>query len=264
MAYKNILVHLDQTSRSATRFTLALELAKRQPARLSVYYATAMPYLAQGPEKQHREQVQADCLQQAQQAGVDSVWIGEEPDMLHQSLEARLNYQAFFADLILLGQPGADAGAPPAPPRDLPDRVILTSGRPILTIPFAGNFTQIGSRVMVAWRSGRSSSRAVFDALPLLAQAEMVHLLCFAGSNDERAQGEKTLHKLAGFLALHGAKTTCEARLISNIGFADALLNRAAEEGINLLVVGGALPSAPAPLASQLLKQMTVPVLMSS
>ncbi len=72
------------------------------------------------------------------------------------------------------------------------------------------------------------------------------------------------MHKLAGFLALHGAKTTCEARLISNIGFGDALLNRAAEEGIDLLVAGGALPSAPAPLASQLLKQMTVPVLMSS
>jgi nucleotide-binding universal stress UspA family protein len=264
MAYKNILVHLDQTSRSAARFTLALDLAKRQQSSLSVYYATSMPYLGQGLEKQHREQVQAACLEQAQQAGVDCVWVGEEADMVHQSLEARLNYQAFFADLTLLGQPGADAGAPPAPPRDLPNRVILTSGRPILTIPFAGNFSHVGSRVMVAWRSGRSSSRAVFDALPLLAQADLVHLLCFANTNDERSQGEKSLKRLADFLALHGAKTTTEVRLISNIGFGDALLNRAAEEGIDLLVAGGALPSAPAPLASQLLKQMTVPVLMSS
>jgi nucleotide-binding universal stress UspA family protein len=264
MAYKNILVHLDQTARSAARFTLALDLAQRQQACLSTYYATSMPYLAQGPERLHREQVQAACLEQARQAGVDCVWIAEEAEMVHQSLEARLNFQSFFADLTLLGQPGAEAGPPPAPPRDLPKRVILTSGRPILTIPFSGNFTQVGTRVMVAWRSGRSSSRAVFDALPILAQADLVHLLCFATHNDEREQGEKALQKLAGFLAQHGAKTTTEARLISNIGLTDALLNRAAEEGIDLLVAGGALPSAPAPLADQLLKQMTVPVLMSS
>ena len=72
------------------------------------------------------------------------------------------------------------------------------------------------------------------------------------------------MQKLAGYLAQHGAKTKLESRLISGIGFADALLNRVAEEGIDLLVGGGALPSAPAPMATQLLKQMTVPVLMSS
>ena len=113
-------------------------------------------------------------------------------------------------------------------------------------------------------RSGRSSARVVFDSLTLLAQAEVVHLLSFAGNAFEREQGEKTLQKLAGYLAQHGAKTKLESRLISGIGFTDALLNRVAEEGIDLLVGGGALPSAPAPMATQLLKQMTVPELMSS
>ncbi len=264
MAYKNILVHLDQTSRSATRFTLALDLAKRQQACLSTFYATSTPYLFQGPEQQHRDQVQTDCLEQARQAGVECVWVPEDQETAHQSLEERLNYQSFFADLTLIGQPGADAGPPPAPPRDLPNRVVLTSGRPILIVPFAGGFQRVGTRVMVAWRSGRSSSRAVYDALPLLAQADVVHLLSFATSKTEREQGEVTLEKLAGFLTRHGVKTTTEARLISDISFADALLNRAAEEGIDLLVAGGALPTAPAPMATQLLKEMTVPVLMSS
>ncbi len=264
MAYKNILVHLDQTDRSQTRFDLALDLAKRQQSRLSTYYATSMPYLVQGAEKQHRDQVQAACEEQAAQAGVDFAWISEDETMAHQSLIARVDYQAFFADLTLVGQPGTDAGPPPAPPRDLPEKMILTSGHPVLTIPFAGNFQKIGTRVMIAWRSGRASARAVFDALPILAQAEAVHLLTFASSSSERAQGETTLKKLAGFLALHGAEATTEARLISDIGFGDALLNRAAEEGTDLLVAGGALPSAPAPMAGQLLKEMTVPVLMSS
>ncbi len=264
MAYKNILVHLDQTSRSTARFELALDLAKRQKACLSVFYATAMPYLLLDAEKRLRAQVQAECAGQACQAGVDFIWVPEVEDLSHPSLLARLNYQSFFADLTIIGQPGADAGPPPAPPKDLPEKMILTSGRPILTVPFAGNFQQVGTRMMVAWRSGRASARAVFDALPLMAQADVVHLLSFATTNTEREQAEETLRHLAGYLTQHGVKQVTEVRLISDISLADALLNRVAEEGINLLVVGGALPSVPAPMASQLLKQMTVPVLMSS
>ena len=264
MAYKNILVHLDQTTRSAARFNLALNLAKQQQACLSAFYATSMPYLYQTTEMRHRDQVRADCAGHAFQAGVDFSWVPEVEDMSHPPLISRLNYQSFFADLILIGQPGADAGPPPAPPRDLPEKMILTSGRPVISIPFSGNFQRIGSRIMVAWRSGRASSRAVYDALPLLAQAEKVHLLSFATTKAEREQGEETLKRLATFLEQHGAKTDRESRLISGIGFGDALLNRVAEEGIDLLVAGGALPSAPAPMADQLLKQMTVPVLMSS
>jgi nucleotide-binding universal stress UspA family protein len=264
MAYKNILVHLDQTARSSDRFDLALDLAKRHQACLSLFYATAMPYLYQGAEKRHRDQIQSDCADRARQVEVELCWIPEVQDMTHPPLSTRLSYQAFFADLTLIGQPGADAGPPPATPRDLPDRVILTSGRPILTIPFAGNFQQVGQRVMVAWRSGRASARAITDALPFLKKAEIVHLISFAQTNPERIQAEETLTKLAGFLKKHNVKAMIEVRLISNISLGDALLNRVAEEGIDLLVVGGALPSAPAPMASMLLKQMTVPVLMSS
>lgn len=264
MAYKNILVHLDQTDRSSTRFNVALDLAKRHQACLSAFYATSTPYMYQSAEKEHREQIQAELAGQACQAGVEFAWIPEIGSMAHQPLASRLSYQTFFADLTLIGQPGVDAGAPPAPPRDLPEKLILTSGRPILVVPFAGNFQTVGKRVMVAWRSGRASARAVFDAMPVMAHAEVVQLLCFAATSEEREQGEETLQKLAGFLKLHGAKTTTESRLISGIGFGDALLNRTAEEGIDLLVAGGALPSAPAPMAGQLLKEMTVPVLMSS
>jgi len=149
-------------------------------------------------------------------------------------------------------------------PATLPEKVVLTSGRPILTIPFAGEFPSIGTRVMAAWRSGRASARAVFDSLPLMEQAEAVILLSFISSKSELIQAQATMKQLSHYLARHGIKADTEVRLISGIGFGDALLNRVAEEGINLLVAGGALPSAPAPMATQLLKEMTVPVLMSS
>jgi len=263
MAYKSILVHLDQSPRSPSRFDLALDLAKRQQACLNGYYATSMPYLVQQVGQHHIETL-AVCREKALNAGVTFNWVPEAEELEQQLLSARLNYQAFFSDLTIIGQPASDAGASSATPRDLPEKLILTSGRPILTIPFAGNFQQIGRRAMVAWRSGRASARAIADALPLLTQAESVHLLSFATNSSESLQGEKTLKKLADYLAHHGIKASTESRPIQGISFGDALLNRAAEEGIDLLVAGGALPTAPAPLASQILKQMTIPVLMSS
>ena len=263
MAYKNILVHLDQTDRSQIRFDLALDLAKHQQASVNGYYATSQPYLVQQVGKHHLETLEI-CREKAEKAGVPFNWVPEADELAQQPMPARLSYQAFFADLTIIGQPGVESGASAATPRDLPEKLILTSGRPVLTIPFAGQFPHVGTRAMVAWRSGRASSRAVLDALPLLTQAETVYLLSFATSNEELSQGEHTLKKLADYLAQHAIKTTTEVRLISGIGFGDALLNRAADEGIDLLVAGGALPAAPAPMAAQLLKEMTVPVLMSS
>jgi len=263
MAYRSILVHLDQSARSMDRFELALDLASQQDAGIHTYYATSMPYLVQQLEKHHTE-VLAECRERARRAGIPFFWVTEAEDMVHESLIARLTYQAFFADLTIIGQPGASAGSLSATPRDLPTKLVLTSGRPILTIPFAGAFSKTGSRAMVSWRSGRASARAVEDAIPLLRRAEAVFLLSFATTKNDVFQQENTLKKLAAYLAHHAIKTMTEVRLIEGISFGDALLNRAAEEGIDLLIAGGALPTAPAPLAEHLIREMTIPVFMSS
>jgi len=263
MGYKSILIHLDQTSRSMARFELALDLAARQGAVLKSYYATSMPYVTQHIGGFQEEQLTL-CREMAAKAGVALIEVSEAEELAPQPLEARLNYQTLFADLCVIGQPGKEAGGFRAAPRDLPEKLVLTCGRPVLTVPFAGNFKRVGQRVMLAWRSGRASSRALCDALPLMVEAETVHLVSFAGSRSERAKGESGMQRLCGYLAEHGVNAVCEMRLIEGIRLGDALLNRVAEEGIDLLVAGGALPGAPAPLAEQLLKEMTVPVLMSS
>ena len=55
---------------------------------------------------------------------------------------------------------------------------------------------------MVAWRSGRSSARAVYDALPLLHKAEAVVLVSFINHKSELNQAQITMAKLfAGDLA---------------------------------------------------------------
>ncbi len=260
MALKNILVHLDNTPQSPMRYALGLQLAKQQQACLTAFYSTASPYFSRGGEKPQREAAQVECAEQAAAAGVQLDWAESDEAEAILPLTTRVIYQATYADLCIIGQPSRQ----PPPPRELAERLILSSGHPVITIPFAGNFKSIGTRVMIAWKAGRASSRAIAAVMPILQQAEDVFLLSFSTSNDERKENERTLEKMARHLSRHGIKTKLESRLITNISLGDALLNRAAEEGIDLLVCGGMVAAQLGPLANHLLKQMTVPVLMSS
>ena len=45
---------------------------------------------------------------------------------------------------------------------------VMTSGRAVLAVPFAGDFPIVGERVLVAWNASREAARALNDALPLL------------------------------------------------------------------------------------------------
>lgn len=260
MPLKNILVHLDETSQSPQRYDLALKLAKQHQACVTAFYSTTSNFFSRGGEKQQWETARADCAGKAAQAGVEFIWAEADESEANLPLVTRVVYQAIYADLIIVGQPGKQ----PPPPRELPERLILSSGHPVITIPFAGNFKSVGSRVMVAWKAGRASARALADAIPFLMQADEVILLSFSRNNDEIKENERTMRKAASYLIRHGIETKLENRLIADISIGDALLNRAAEEGIDLLVCGGMVTSQLGPLASHLLKQMTVPVLMSS
>ncbi len=260
MPLKNILVHLDGTPQSPKRYNLALKLAQQHQACLTTFYSTASTFFARGGEQDQWREARAACAGKAAQAGVEFVWVEADEQEATMPLTTRVVYQATYADLVIVGQPGKQ----PPPPRDLPERLILSSGHPVITIPFAGNFSSIGKRVMVAWRAGRASARALSDALPFLQRAEEVILISFCSNNEERLAHERSLKKISLHLSRHQVEAKLECRLITDISLGDALLNRAAEEGIDLLVCGGMVASQLGPLAQHLLKQMTVPVLMSS
>ena len=260
MLLKNILVHLDQSPQSENRFELALSLARKHQTQLTTYFTTATHYLLQGGEQQLWEEVRSDCTTRAAAADVKLNWAESDEVEAILPLTTRIRYQATYADLCIIGQPGKQ----PPPPKDLPEQLILYSGHPVITIPFAGQFKTIGERVMISWKAGRAAARAVSDALPILVRAKEVILISFSTDNEMWKENDRTLRKAAGYLQQHGVDVRFENRLINNISVGDALLNRAADEAVDLLVCGGMVTSQLAPLANHLLKQMTVPVLMSS
>ncbi len=166
-----------------------------------------------------------------------------------------------------MGQPDPNAGLP-ALGRHLLEDVLLTAGRPVLAIPFAGEFPVIGKNVLIAWTNSREAARALHDALPLIDPAATVTVLSVQDAR--AAEGEPTPTAAAAeHLARHGLKSVA-ARTVNDGSLPDhqAILSYAADIGADLLIAGCYGHSRARELmlggvTRGLLPQMTIPVLMS-
>ena len=125
-----------------------------------------------------------------------------------------------------------------------------------------------GKKVLVAWNARREAARAVFDALPLLQQAQEVKVIWVNPQDEGGVASDVPAGDICAALARHGVK--CEATEVArpqtNVG--RTLLMRAAEYGSDLLVMGcyghSRLREFVLGGASRhVLDHMTIPVLMS-
>jgi len=152
--------------------------------------------------------------------------------------------------------------------RPRPDQVTLASGRPILVVPYAGHFETVGRRVLVGWNATREAARAVNDAMPLLAAAEMVTVLTIDAREGPHGHGELPGADISLHMARHGVKAGIERTVSADLSVGDVLLSRAADLGADLLVMGAYGHSRARELllggaTRALLRSMTIPVLMS-
>ncbi|WP_296444679.1 universal stress protein [Rhodoferax sp. UBA5149] len=170
---------------------------------------------------------------------------------------------ARHADLVVLGQ--HDEHGKANVPEELVADVIMDCGRPVLVLPYIGDFTEIGKHPLIAWNNAREAARALNDALPLIQGCEKAHILSFA---TRLAEGESSCVEVERHLATHGIKVKTEVVLVEDFGIMDLILNRITERGADLLVMG-AHGHIGFPFESRgtgtrhILRHMTVPVLMS-
>lgn len=274
MAPKDILVHLDAGPRAAMRLDVAARLAARHGAYLTGLFVVDMPLpMVVDPAgggaalASLLEDLRSAALDDASKAeaafrarcdrdGIPNEWRVEEGTTADKVTAA-----ARSADLVVLGQP--DAAEEPG--AALLDDAIFFSGRPVLVVPYAGSFSAIGRRVLVGWKPGREAARAVHDALPLLAGAELVTVLSVnPGGGPEDLPGAA----ICRHLARHGIAAEARGTEAAGLAEGDALLNAAADLGADLLVVGAYGHSRLREIVlggvtRTLLDRMTVPVLFS-
>lgn len=278
MAYKSILVHLDSSPECKQRVALAIELAKTHQAHLIGLAPTGVLYLPFGAGGDvtglYYDQA-ATALKQIAQKGMDvfeqqvrlAGLTSTESRMVDDDANVALTLHGHYVDLIILGQkdPSVQGVAVDAV---LPEHVLMHAARPVLVVPYAGKFSNIGQQVMVAWDASRESARAVSDAIPLLKAAAQVKVAVFNSKKGPiDAHGQEPGADIALFLARHGVKVEVSPEETS-IDIGNALLSRMTDYGTDLLVMGGFghtrfRETLLGGVTKTILTHMTVPVLMS-
>jgi nucleotide-binding universal stress UspA family protein len=210
---------------------------------------------------------QAEACRQAFEHAAKLRGVSAEWRAAAEGSDADPALHARYADLTILGQldPTADAMAMTRP---RPERVALAGGRPILVIPYAGQYETVGRRVLVGWDASREATRAVADAMPLLAAAETVSVLAIDPQERSSAHGAMPGADISLHLARHGVKAAVERTVSAGVPPGDVLLSRAADLGADLLVIGAYGHSRARELllggvTRTVLQSMTLPVLMS-
>jgi nucleotide-binding universal stress UspA family protein len=118
--------------------------------------------------------------------------------------------------------------------RDLIEAMIFTSGRPVILVP--ANWTGTGSnqRIIVAWDGSARAARAVGDAMPLLAKAEKVEIVCVTSEASKAIAGAD----LAAHLSRHCRGVTLTELQLEHADAARALQDHAGNVKADLLVMG--------------------------
>lgn len=195
MSYKSMVVHLDTSARAHSRLEFALRLARRFGAHLTGLFAVYTPepysfYVMAGSAdyfREHRERrderlAALERLFHAEtaRAKVPATWVhADERANLAVLRAARL------ADLVIAGQ--SDPNDPETFIDDqFPENLVLSAGRPVLFVPYTGEFPSIGERVFVAWDGSREAARAAHDALPFLEHAKRTTVAAVVDADSRR------------------------------------------------------------------------------
>ncbi|MFL6581939.1 MAG: universal stress protein [Burkholderiales bacterium] len=275
MGYKTIVVHLDCGSRRSERLDLALGFAKEFDAQLIGLFAldlyVGMPRTADAgcilveSELQRREA----CMREAKQEFFvkcamccpKAEWRFADEDAV-----AELVFAARSADLIVIGQTHPQTCAEDGVRASFASEVVLTAGKPVLIVPYAGHFEGIGKRTLVAWNTGREAGLALAASLPVLERSASVDVVSFQESGNQMPSDEEAGSAVKIYLQNHGVKATIRRCGCENCTAGELILAEAYDGNADCIVMGAYGKSrmdGPEGVTQTVMKFMTVPVIMS-
>ena len=277
MGYRSLLVQVDDNDQSDRRIRVAARLARAHGAELHGIYVTPTRAMTPFTSAMLPNSVVENRLRETgdAQAGAEKRFrAGAAAELLTSvmwsapagpALEAAiLNVRG--VDIGVTGQPfpedtdAAFAG-------DVLYAMLMQAGRPLLIVPYLGEFPVVGRNVLIAWKETRESARAVSDALPFLKRADSVVVMPVSspgGSVVDAGSGAG----IAAYLAQHGITARVRAEIADDIDVGNLLLSRASDLATDLIVMGGYSRARLAERVSGgvtrlILQSMTLPVLMS-
>ncbi|MBR1087930.1 universal stress protein [Bradyrhizobium manausense] len=147
----------------------------------------------------------------------------------------------------------------------LPQEIVLQTGGPTLLIPYTFKGAFRAARIGICWDGSRLAARALRDAMPFIAKADALTIITI---NADDVPVDASPERLATHLARKGLPAKIVS-LPSERGYLQSsILSIAADEGLDLLVMGG-YGHSPIQEAlfggvtREMLRCMTIPVVMS-
>lgn len=278
MTYKTILVHLNHEPRARGVMEVAVDVARRFEAHLvglHVFPALRLtppiplPFSGdvagriRGAIQREAEALEAIFKEMTGKQPFVSEWRSITSE--HRDPAATVLEHAYGADLVVVSQ--ADPNWQLSDILDFPERVALGAGRPVLVVPNFGRHKGVPGNVTIAWKPSRESARAIADALPLLQEADQVHLLSIAESG--AAEEAKVVDRdIEAALARHGVNVVASRVIPSEFTIGEEIRVRAIGQQADMLVMGCYGHSRLRELAlggvtRHLLREMTLPILFS-
>ena len=137
-------------------------------------------------------------------------------------------------DLSVIAQPEPKQ---PALSRMFVEAALFETGRPLLIVPYIQAAPLKLDRIMLCWDGSRSAARAVGDAVPFLLQSKATEIVMVSGepAKSDELPGADIGHHLAR----HGIKAEVKVIASPEIDIADTILSYAADQSVDLLVMGG-------------------------
>ena len=274
---KSILVHVDGSPHCPVRLAQAQQLAEAHDCAVTALFAassTDLQYsfgMAPGMEVaaiantidgSRRKQARAH-FDAAVAAGANRLnWVELRRE---QGLTA-FNRSALYADLVLLGQHDPGLGSAQDVPADFVEWTLHDSGKPALVLPYTTRHPLPMRIALVAWKESREAARALSAALPLLSQADQVHVVMWNDSPSPHSVADAA--PLLACLQRHGVVAEVHPQGPATSQLGDHLLSLAADLSADLLVMGcfghtRIREWVTGGVTRTVLKSMTLPVLMS-
>jgi nucleotide-binding universal stress UspA family protein len=275
--YKTLLVNIPSERSPRPVINGAISLAKRCQAQLDAvsvgYESAGMPLVAEGGAAVAAiyEVERGRALERAHAALAVFEAEASHAGLIHSSRAigampgesaAIVGATARLYDLTVVAQPEYD--------RDtfdntLAQEILLHSGGPVLFMPYTFKGVFQPDRVGICWDGSRLAARAVRDALPLLEQAKAVTIITVnASSVPENASAAH----LVRYLSRLGVPIEIDSVTTEKANIQSSILSMAADESLNLLVMGGyghsrLKETVFGGVTREMLESMTVPTLMS-
>jgi nucleotide-binding universal stress UspA family protein len=276
--YKDILVHIptERPMRAAIdgSISLAAGLNAHVDAVAVGYVATSSAYVMEGGAAvaavfemereravERAEAALAVFRTEAANAGISYTCrpLGAIP----ADAAGSLGEMARLRDLSIVLQPDPEQTSFD---NDLPSEILFQSGGPVLFLPYTFRGAFKTNRIGLCWDGSRVATRALRDAAPFLARAEEIVIVTI--NEADTLSDELSSDHLARHLGRRGLRTRTVSLTASRADIQPTILSLAADETLDLLVMGGYGHSRLQErllggVSRGMLEAMTVPTLMS-